>query len=235
MLARLCETGRSWSGGMMKALAIATAMAAVIAVAGCGSAAGLQEPALPEPPTVDEQFQALIDMSRPFGSSYDEQKATDWFQSVYGGPECADPTDTTQDCSITTLLETRQVDLQPGDYTEVPLLEADGGFDRYDITRPSRVWCFKTQNFDRLVYDDSDYRDRTYYEFACYLLDGADDDGGRPMAIYMGTLLPDGRIGISPKQECTVKYGFGVDAGTDNLLASNKCHDENEWKVEPSW
>lgn len=159
-----------------------------------------------------------------------------WFSNVYGVP-CSSPNDEARECVMRTLLETRVIELKPGDYTEVvnvPTLLGDGGtVERYDITQPTNVWCFKSEDFSRTINvfgNEKEVSQSTTYSFDCYFLNDLDRDGD-PFAIYMGSLLPDGTIGLTPSDRCRLEFGYGF----ENLEASSKCREAAEQKTEPDW
>lgn len=170
------------------------------------------------------------------GSEISSLQAEDWFMDVYGVP-CANPNDETQECDTRTLLESRPIQLQPGDYTEVvntTSLFADKAIvDRYDITRAMSVWCFKTKDFSRTIYEfagEQEFSENTTYSFNCYFLSDGDGDG-EVFATFMGHLLSDGSIGLSPIDECRLESGFG----SDDLDAYAPCPENAEQRTEPDW
>ena len=170
------------------------------------------------------------------GSEISAQQAEEWFLDVYGVP-CSKPNDKTKECDIRTLLETRAVQLRPGDYTEnldFPITLSEGpSVERKDITRPTNVWCFKTKDFSRIVYEfseDQEYSEDTTYSFNCYLLIDTDADG-EIFPIFMGHLLSDGSIGLSPTAKCTLEFGYM----SDDLEASSNCRESAAQRTEPDW
>ncbi len=171
------------------------------------------------------------------GSEVSAQQAEDWFMAVYGVP-CSKPDDKTKDCDSRRLLETRSVQLLPGDYTEkVDVFPSSGEgptVERVDIARPTNVWCFKTKDFSRIVYefsDNQDYSENTTYSFACYFLSDSNNDGEIFPIFFMGHLLPDGSIGLNPSDKCRLQFGYGF----DDIEASSKCSESAEQKVQPDW
>jgi len=171
------------------------------------------------------------------GSEISAQQAEDWFMGVYGVP-CSKPNDKTKECDIRTLLETRSIQLLPGDYTErVDMFPTSGvgpTVERSDITRPTNVWCFKTRDFSRIVYeftDEKEYSEDTTYSFDCYFLSDIDNDGEIFPTFFMGHLLSDGSIGLSPIDKCRLESDFG----SDDLDAYAPCPESAEQKIEPDW
>lgn len=170
------------------------------------------------------------------GAEISAQQAEEWFLNIYGAP-CASPRNKTQECDMQTLLESRLVELEPGDYTEVVNVsgssQAGGEIDRYDITRLTNIWCFKTENFSRTIYEfteELNLSEKTTYAFNCYFLSDPDGDGDI-LAFFMGNLLPDGTIGLNPMDNCRLEFGYGF----DNLEVSSKCYEAAEQTTEPDW
>jgi hypothetical protein len=176
-----------------------------------------------------------VEVSEIDGASVSASQAEDWFTRTYGIP-CSNPNDRTKECDTRTLLEARVVQLEPGDYTQVVEISAspeDTKVNRYDIDRSTNIWCFKTSNFSRIVYDDAEeleFSEETTYSFNCYYLVNTDDDG-ELFAFFMGNLLTDGSIGLSPIDQCRLKFGYGF----DDIDASSKCFEAAEQKTEPNW
>jgi len=185
----------------------------------------------PPPKSVSAESMGLA------GSEILAQHAQDWFMGVYGVP-CSKPNDKTKDCDIRTLLETRSVQFQTGDYTEIvnmSSLSTDApSVDRKTFTQPTNIWCFKTKDFSRVVYDFTDvknYSENTTYSFKCYFLGDRDNDGEISPTLFMGNLLSDGSIGLSPTDKCRLEFGYGF----DDFEASSKCRESAEQRTEPDW
>ena len=168
-----------------------------------------------------------------YGSEISALQAEEWHLEFYGAP-CSNPNDKTQECRMSTLLESRSVQLRPGDSTE--FLDQSGSevkSQQADVNLPMNVWCFKTKDFSRSVYESSgeiEFFEDTTYSFSCYFLRDTDGNGD-VSSDYMGNLLPDGSIGLSPTDKCLIESGFGL----DDLDAYAPCPESAKERIEPDW
>lgn len=187
----------------------------------------------------DAALQAVLDAPQPMGSDVTQAEADDWYNSIYGVPTCPDRSDTTQNCEINELLSSRRVMLPPGATTSYLNITTDSGEVGAEavvnkITDMTAVWCFKVDEFQRSTYEGAngtiEHTDNAEYNYPCYFLTGGDDPTAELLAAYMGTLLKDGKIGLSPAQQCRVDF-----PAMSDITARSECTDSAQWLTPPDW